>query len=90
MSKHYMEKDGVIKAIPANEWTRYRADGYTFSSLKKFQAQQAGKAPDRDEGDAQGPTMDNTKSEIMDYADTKGIDYDSHDTKAEILAAIAG
>lgn len=89
-NKHFMKSpDGVIKAIPANEWGKYRADGYTFSNEKEFQDQQAGAAPDRDDVDVI-PTMDNTKAEIVDYLKANGYEVDTNDTKAELLAAIEG
>ena len=89
LNKHYMEKDGVIKAIPANEWAKYRADGWAFSNEKAFDEQKAAKrgpGPD-DDGDDR-PTMDNTKAEITAYLEANGYDVDQNDTKAELLAAL--
>lgn len=90
-NKHFMKSpDGVIKAVPANEWGRYRAQGYTFSNEKEFQAQTQGATPDRDDDVDVVPTMDNTKAEIVDYLESNGYDVDTNDTKAELLAAIEG
>jgi len=34
------------------------------------------------------PTMDNTKAEIQDFYDKRGISYDSSETKSELLSRI--
>jgi hypothetical protein len=43
MSHHFMQapKNGRIRKVPANEWGRYRATGYTFSNEKDYNEQQA-------------------------------------------------
>lgn len=88
MSKHYMKSpDGEIKAVPANEWGRYRAQGYTFSNEKEYQAQVQGATPDRDD-DPTLPTMDNTKAEILEYCEANGIDADGGLTKSDLLELI--
>jgi len=35
--------EGEILAVPANEWARYRADGFDFSTQAEYEAQQQGK-----------------------------------------------
>lgn len=88
---HYMSKDdGPIVKVNLNEWARKRRAGFIFRTEAEFRDQVQGATPDRDDDGDQGPTMDSTKDQIMDYADENGIAYSTNDTKAEILAAIAG
>lgn len=51
MNRHYMQKDeGEIVAIPLNEWAKYRANGYKFSTEKAFNEQELAKPePAKDE-----------------------------------------
>ena len=41
----YMKKDGVVKKVPLNKWTNYRADGWAFSNVNEWTAQQSSDAP---------------------------------------------
>ena len=88
---HYMSKDdGPIEKVALNEWTRKRSAGYVFRTAKEFQDQQARATPERDADDDADimPTMDNTKAEILEYAEANGITVDADLKKADLLAAI--
>lgn len=86
---HYMSKDdGPIEKVALNEWTRKRSAGYVFRTEKEFQDQQASATPGRDDDADIVPTMDNTKAEILDYAEANDIAVDPELKKADLLAAI--
>ena len=88
---HYMSKDdGPIEKVNLNDWTRKRAAGYSFRTAKEFQDQVNAKAsgPDSDADDVIILTMDNTKAEILEYAEANGITVDPDLKKADLLDAI--
>ena len=93
-SKHYMSKDdGPIIKVNLNEWAKHRKSGYVFRTELDYQNQQANAAevaeaetPDEDEDES--VNMDNTKAEILAFAEANGIEVDEDDTKAELLDVI--
>lgn len=86
---HYMSKDdGPIEKVNLNEWTRKRAAGYIFRTEKEYQDQVAAKVAGPDDDDDGIPTMDNTKAEILEYAEANEIVVDPDLKKADLLDAI--
>jgi hypothetical protein len=100
----YMKKGGVIKKVPLNKWANYRADGWAFSNVIEWTAQQSSDGPRKtptahvaaapaeeeteEEETVELPTMENTKAEILDFASEHGVEVDGGDTKAELIEAI--
>ena len=97
----YMRKgNGPIKKIPLNKWASYRADGWAFSNANEYAAQQAGEGPREtptahvaeeetaEEETVELPTMENTKAEILAFAEEYEVEVDADDTKAALIEAI--
>ncbi len=82
------EPIGDIIKVELNEWQNYRATGHVFVSQEKDDAPVEAEEPVNDEDD-KPPTMENTKDEILAWAEDNNIEVNASDTKSEILWGIA-
>ena len=69
----------VAKLSLKTKTTRYNWNTYTYKDVEKTGTRKVYKY------DYNPPTLDNLKSEIKAYMDDSSVDYDSNDTKAELL-----
>ena len=69
----------VAKLSLKTKTTRYNWNTYTYKDVEKTGTRKVNKY------DYNPPTLDNLKSEIKAYMDDSSVDYDSNDTKAELL-----
>lgn len=93
--KGEFEREGEIKKVPANEWARYRRSGWVFVGEDEFNIQQREKALAKSKAaevvkmaEGELPSMANTKTEILAFAEANNLDVDEDTTKAELLEAI--
>ncbi len=84
----YFEKDGKVVKAPLIKWARYRRMGYVFTTLEAYNAQEHGAAPGKDDDTVELPTMENTKAEILAFANDHGVAVDAEDTKATLIEAL--
>lgn len=89
--KHYMSKDdGPIITVNLNKWAGRRKEGYVFRTIGEYNAQVTADAEDKAAEDSEFPTMENTKAEILAYANDNAIEVDPDLTKSELLDIIEG
>ena len=69
----------VAKLSLKTKTTRYNWETYTYKDVEKTGTRKVNKYS------YNPPTLDNLKSEIKAYMDDSSVDYDSNDTKAELL-----
>ena len=69
----------VAKLSLKTKTTRYNWNTYTYKDVEKTGTRKVNKYR------YNPPTIDNLKSEIKAYMDDSSVDYDSNDTKAELL-----
>jgi hypothetical protein len=69
----------VAKLSLKTKTARYNWNTYTYKDVEKTGTRKVNKY------DYNPPTLDNLKAEIKAYMDDAGADYDSNDTKAELL-----
>jgi hypothetical protein len=90
-TKHYMSKDdGPIIKVNLNKWAGKRKEGYVFRTEAEYNVQVSEAAQAAVADAAELPTMENTKAEIIAYADDNAIAIDPDLTKSELLDIIEG
>jgi hypothetical protein len=88
-NKHYMSKDdGPIITVNLNKWAGKRKEGYVFRTEADYNLQRTAAAEDAEAEATELPTMENTKAEIIAFAEANAIEIDPDLTKSELLDII--
>ncbi len=93
----YFKKDGKVVKAGLNTWARHRRSGYAFATLKEFLAQKVDATEEvteeetvevTEEETVELPTMENTKAEILAFAEEYEVEVNAEDTKADLIEAL--
>lgn len=91
----YMRKEagGAVERIALADWAGYRRQGYIFATEQEYNEQRTAASPapaatTEEVPTVEVPTLDNTKAEILAFANEHGIDVNAADNKDALLAAI--